>query len=126
MAKVTQVKGEEQVIFTAKGLSNDQKYRLLRAMDNADIIAKSEISYVQASYMCGCKKLIRNEKGEWVQGICALTMMSGIWGEKIFDYLEIEGRGEYKCWADYKKMYCLASAGRVVQGHMDPTGEPAW
>ena len=96
MAKVAQIQGEEQAIFTAKGLSNDQKYRLLRAMDNADIITKSEVSYIQMLFMCGCKKLIRDEQGKWVERICALTMSSGICGEKILNYVEFEGQGDYK------------------------------
>ena len=114
MVKVTQIQADEQAIFTTKGLSNDQRWRLLRAMDNADIIAKNEVSYIQLSYMCGCKKLVRDEKGQWVEEICARTMSSSVWGEKTFNYVEYEGQGEYKCWADYKKMYCLASAGDVL------------
>ena len=55
--------------------------RLLRAMDNADIIVKSAVGYIQMSYMCGCKVLKRNDEGEWEYEICALKMMSGIWGE---------------------------------------------
>ena len=112
--KTTLLKEEEPAIFHAKGLTSDQRFHLLRAMDNADIIAKSEQSYVQMSYMCGCKVWETNEEGVKVERICARTMISSIWGQKYYDYVNFIGKCEFKCWADYKMMYCLAAAGDVL------------
>ena len=52
--RMTFLKDAEPAIFTAKGLTSDQRLSLLRAMDNADIISKSEQAYVQINFMCGC------------------------------------------------------------------------
>ena len=95
--KTSFLKEAEPAILHAKGLTGDQRLRLLRAMDNADIIAKSEQAYVQMSFVCGCYVWEANEEGKEVQEICAATTFSSIWAQKEYDYVRMEGRGEYKC-----------------------------
>ena len=63
-------KARSAAVFVEASLAAENRFMLLRAMDNADTIGKGDNSYIQLSYVCGCGigyKLCANDDERFVE-----------------------------------------------------------